>query len=216
MAQRKAKTINFAPDKVRKPSGLKRDGTPNSSWRKFKERLEIFDKIPLKEWKYEEVLGYIFKRYSSIYDIDFSLSYSGPPSKCSEIYCIKRMMSVLGTEDPKMSKDFIDWTFDTIIIPKKMQIESLAFFFTTKLIREFKSKFKKSKKITRSTQVPSSIEKIIEDMGFDDIVTYGDLAFAKKAIEMNPDNQAYKPYFKLFDELGNSDFDIKILESLDG
>lgn len=218
MARRKAQTITLAPDKVKKPSGLKRDGTPNAFWRRFQERLDAYSSVPLSEWKAEEALGHIFKRYTDHYDIDFSLSYSGPPTKCSEIYCTKRMMSMLGGEDPNMEmvKGFIDWSFDSVIIPKKLQIESLAFFFSQKLVREFKAKYKKSKKITRATQLPKNYEAVISSLGFDDIVTYGDLAFVKMAIDSDPENDSYRCYDKLFTSLKGEGFNSGILDTLEG
>jgi len=218
MVKRRSKVQVLAPDRVKKPSGLKNDGTPNASWRKFKERLEVYETVPVAEWGPDQALGHLFKRYSECFDVDFSLSYSGPPTKCSEIYCVKRMMTFLDGETPNMImvKDFIDWSFDSVIIPKKIQVESLAFFFAPKLVREFKSKYKKSKKITRSTQLPQNIEHIISVIGLDDIVTYGDLAFAKKTIDSNPNNNAYKPYIDLFKQLDDSGFNTSIIDFLEG
>ncbi len=217
MAPRKAKTISLVPDKVKKPSGLKNDGTPNAPWRKFKDRLEKYGTVPITEWNAEHALAHIFNRYCSHFDVDFSLSYSGPPTKCSEIYCTKRMMTLLGGENPNMKvvKDFIDWSFDSVIIPKKIQVESLAFFFSPKLVKEFKAKYKKSRQITRSTQLPQNVGSVSAGIGLDDIVTYGDLAFAKKAVESNPDNKAYRPYVELFEKISDI-FDINTLEYLEG
>jgi len=219
MAARKARTISLVPDKVKKPSGLKKDGTPNASWRKFKERLDSYTDTPVANWGPDQALGHLFKRYTDHFDIDFSLSYSGPPSKCSEIYCTKRMMSMLGGENPdmKMVKEFIDWSFDSVIIPKKLQIESLAFFFAAKLVREFKAKYKKSKTITRATKLPVLIEQIAEDHGLDDsITTYGELAFAKKAVDADPENGSYKIYHEFFTSLTQEGFDYSVLQSLEG
>ena len=213
-----SKVQKLAPDSVKKPSGLKKDGTPNASWRKFSERLEEYDNSPIKEWKAENLLGYIFKRYSDHYETSFSLSYSGPPSKCSEIYCVKRMLFVLNGEniDMELSKSYVDWAFDKIIIPKKMEIQSLAFFFTAKLIREFKSQYKKLNKITRANPLPKYVEDLVTDCGLgDSIATYGDLAFAKKAIDSNPDNEGYQVYRDMFFLLKNKGFDINILQRLD-
>lgn len=200
---------------VRKPSGIKNDGTPNVPWNKFQKRLSVYNLASIQDWKPEHFLGHILKRYIDVYGINYSLSYSGPPSKCSEIYCIKRMMSFLGGEnpDPLMVKEYIDWTYDSIIIPKKMQVESLALFFSSKLIREFKSKYKKSKKITRSTTIPPQYQDFIHGLGYDDISTYGDLAFIKMALDQSQDyNQDYR---NLFIELTSRGFDTGQLEYLE-
>lgn len=217
MAARKAKTITLVPDKVKKPSGLKNDGTPNVAWRKFQERLAAYSSKPVSEWKYEEILAHIFKRYSDVFGMNYSLSFSGAPTKCSEIYCVKRMVSFLSGENinPTMAKDFVDWTFDSVIIPKKVQVESLAFFFSVGLVKEFKAKFKKASTITRSTQLPKDFENIINDLGIDGVYTYGELAFVKKALNNNPDNAAYKPYHILLTMLGDKGLDLKVLDNLD-
>lgn len=214
MASRKSRTIILDNEKVKTPSGLKKDGTPNVPWRKFKERLDTYDSVPLKDWKHDQFLGHIFKRYETQFGTDFVLSYSGPPSKCSEIYCVKRMTTTLGTEDPETVKAFIDWMFDEQIIAKKMQIHSLAFFFTANLIKAFKAQYFKKKKITRASQLTQSLESIINSFGITDIVTYGDLAFAKMATDMNPED--YKEYNNLFNHLNELGFDMTILENLEG
>jgi hypothetical protein len=217
MLNKKSKIITLVPDVVKKPSGLKFDGTPNVPWRKFKERIDAYNSVPLKDWKSDQVLGHIFKRYSEVFGLNFSLSYSGAPSKCSEIYCVKRMMSMVDGDfpNPETVKSFIDWTFDSVIIPKKLQIESLAFFFSIKLIREFKAKYNKSKKITRSTELPKIYADMVNDLGIDDIITYGDLAFVSKAIALNPDNVSYKVYINLFEKLNLENFDLNIFDYLE-
>lgn len=200
---------------IRKPSGIKNDGTPNASWKKFQQRLDNYDSIPVQQWKPDNFLGYILKRYKDNYNINYTLSYSGPPTKCSEIYCVKRMMSFLGGEnpDPLMVKDYIDWVYGSVIIPKKMQIESIALFFTSTLIREFKSKYSKIKKITRSTEIPIPYVDIIRSSGYDDIVTYGDLAFIKMALEQ--DSEYNQEYRDLFSQLSSKGFDFNKLETLE-
>lgn len=69
MATRKSRTISLVPDKVKKPSGLKKDGTPNASWRKFKERLDAYTSVPVKNWTADQALGHLFKRYTDHFDM---------------------------------------------------------------------------------------------------------------------------------------------------
>jgi hypothetical protein len=201
--------------KTTKVSGLKLDGEPNAAWRKFKERLEKYDSKPVTEWKAEELLGHICKRYRELgSEFEYALSYSGPPSKCKEIYCVRRMVLALGNEDPVISKNYIDWLFDTIIIPKKVTLTSVAYFFTDAFIRDFKIDRKKSKKVTRNTQIPHEFEIAAEELQLS-IMTYGDLAFAKAAIDQDPTNEDYAPYHTLFQKLSSMGFDPNTLGTMD-
>jgi hypothetical protein len=214
MATRKAKSVILLPESVKKPSGLKKDGTPNVAWRDFSERLNNFDQIQIDQWEAEEILGYILKRYKDHYDINFSLSFSGPPSKCGEIYCVRRMMQTVGSQRGSIIKEYIDWVFDTIIIPKKMSVTTLAFFFTLRMCNEFKSIFKKRTQITKSTDIPSNYQTIISNLGLS-INTYGDLAFVKMALDKDDsESDSYDVYRKLFSELREIGFDECVLNSM--
>lgn len=196
---------------VRKVSGLKNDGTPNAYWRRFKKRLDDFESVPLEEWKAEEVLGYLLKRYRDHFQIDFSLSYSGPPTKCGEMYCTRRMMETIGTEKGWILKSYIDWVFDTVIIPQKMRIESLGFFFTPKLCNRFKAVFKDSQRITRTTLLPQSFVDVVEDVGVS-AESYGDLAFIKMAFDNDPSREQLGMLFERLESMG---FNPAVLDSLE-
>jgi hypothetical protein len=204
-----------AATKVRKVSGLKEDGSPNNSWLKFKAKLSECTYDDISEWKEHHFLGHILKRYKDYMGIDFTLSYSGPPSKCSELFCVKRMISFLGTDDNQTIKDYIDFVFDQYIVPKKVSLSSIAYFFTTNFIFEFKKKFRKETKITRSTLLPQDCKSVVTNLNLD-VITYGDLAFAKIAVENDPNNNELEIYTKMFDELKSIGFDDSVLGRLDG
>jgi hypothetical protein len=193
-----------------KLSGLKHDGRPNAYWRKFKERLDSYSDIPVVNWKEDQFLGHILKRYKDQMGIDFSLSFSGPPTKCKEIYCLRRMILALGTEDSTSIKNYIDWMFDCIIIPQKVTISSIAYFFTTAFILKFKKESRKNNRITRATILPEKYKVIVSNLELD-VNTYGDLAFAKVAIQDDPNNNVYDVYGKLFTELKTIGFDESVL-----
>lgn len=197
-----------------KLSGLNADGTPNAYWRRFKERLEAYDETPVAEWKDEHMLGHILKRYREVMDVDFSLSYSGPPTKCKEIYCTRRMILALGADDGPTVKQYIDWVFDTKIVPQKTTISSIAYFFTTNLVLTFKKEMRKLGRITRATELPENYQNIAVGLELD-VKTYGDLAFAKVALEDDPDNEDLTIYVTLFNELRSAGFDESTLKSLD-
>lgn len=200
--------------KVGKLSGLKISGEPNAAWKKFKQKLEIYDSIPISEWKFDNLFGYFVKRYQDQMKSNFPLSYVGPPSKCQEIYCTRRMMLSLGIEDFSLAKDYIDFVFDQFVIPKNITISSIGILLTESFIQKFKTKIRASKKITRSTQLPSDYETVINDLNLS-VYTYGDLAFAKLAIDENPNNEDYIVYQQLFDQLELIGFDKYILEEME-
>lgn len=196
-------------------SGLKLDHTPNAHWRKFKERLDNYDQTPVSEWKKEHILGHILKRYKDVVGVEFSLSYSGPPTKCKEIYCIRRILLQLGTEDGVVAKKYIDWVFDNVIIPQKVTFNSIGYFLTTNLILKFKAELRRQSRITRATELPEQFKDVAYNLSLD-VRTYGDLAFAKVAIDDDPENDNLKAYFELFMHLKEAGFDDAVLSSLEG
>jgi len=210
----KQKTISFVPDKIKKPSGLKNDGSPNVPWRKFKERIDNFESVPVDEWGDEEVLGYIAKRYKDHYEIDFGLSYSGPPSKCGEMFLIRRMKYKIGTEKGHILKDYINWVFDKILIPQKMSLTSLAFFFTEKIVQQYRAEFKKRHVITKSTELPNDFIDIASQLELP-LNTYGDLYFVKAAIDQDPDREDFTIYKQFLSQIKDKGFNEEILKSLE-
>lgn len=198
-----------------KLSGLKGDGKPNAYWRRFKERLDSFEQVPVNEWKDEQALAYILKRYKEVIGIEFSLSYSGPPTKCKEIYCIRRTILSLGTEDGEIIKKYIDYVFDTIIVPQKITVFSIAYFFTTNFILNFKKDMRKNNRLTRATKLPEQYISIVSNLGLD-VNTYGDLAFAKLVLNDSSNSDEYSEYIELFSQLTNIGFNVNILDTIEG
>lgn len=199
---------------IRKVSGLKADGAPNAYWRRFEERLENFESIQISDWKEEEILGYLLKRFRDHYGINFSLSYTGPPSKCPEMYCIRRTMKTIGTQKGWIMKDYIDWVFDTIIIPQRAKIESLGYFFTQKICNRFKASFQERQKVTRSTVLPPDYVSIAQESEMF-LQTYGDLAFAKMAIDNDPSREDAQSIRALFAQLESMGFNPVVLDYLE-
>lgn len=197
-----------------KLSGLNADGTPNAYWRRFKERLDNYEETAIQDWKAEHILGHILKRYKDQMGVEYALSYSGPPTKCKEIYCTKRMLLALGTEDGQTAKNYVDWVFDTVIIPGKVAISSIAYFFTTSFILRFKAERRRKSQISRATELPPDIKSVVENLSLD-VKTYGDLAFAKVAIDDDPGNEELSVYFRLFMDLKDKGFDESVLSTLE-
>ncbi|MCK9567816.1 hypothetical protein M0R72_02550 [Candidatus Pacearchaeota archaeon] len=214
MAPRK-KAVEPKVTKVQKISGLKADGTPNAFWQKFKAKLALYASDDISQWQEYHFLGHILKRYKDHMGIEFTLSYSRAPAKCSEMFCIKRMIAFLGVEDKQTIKDYIDFVFDQYIIPKKVSVTSIGYFFTTEFIFQFKKMFSKDSRISRSTQLPADYKSVVSSLNID-VCTYGDLAFAKLAIENDPNGSEVAIYIRMFDELKNIGFDDGVLGRLDG
>lgn len=212
MAGRKKTITLLVPDSVNKPSGLKTDGTPNIHWQRFSDKVKLFASKSPSEWSEEEILGYLLDRYSKHFEIEWSLSYSGPPTKCPEMYIIRRMLTTVGTQKGTIAKQYIDWVFDNEIIPKKKQISSLAYFFNVGLCNQFKANFRKATTITRTTELPHSYINSAISLGIT-VSTYGDLAFAKQAIDCNPED-SLNQYIELFSVLERDGFDKEILNQL--
>ncbi len=198
-----------------KPSGIKDDGDPNAYWRRFKQRLDSYADIPLSDWKQEQILGHILKRWKDHAGMEYPLSYSGPPTKCKEIYCVRRTMLMLGTENPHILKEYVDWIFDTKIIPGKVELTSIAYFFVSGFILNFKAELRKRARISRATELPPEIQNVAIGLELD-IRTYGDLAFAKVALEDDPENEELDIYSHLFIKLKEMGFDEDVLSSLEG
>lgn len=198
-----------------KLSGLNSDGSPNAHWKKFKERLDNYNDTAIENWTHEHILGHILKRYKDQVGTDFSLSHSGPPTKCKELYCTRRLVLALGTEDPIIIKKYIDWVYDTIIIPGKVLVSSIAYFFTINMILKFKQEQRKQARISRATKLPENYLNIVQEMSLD-VKTYGDLAFAKMALENSPENEDLAIYLQLFNALKVIGFNENILGKLEG
>jgi hypothetical protein len=212
MARTKVKKVAFT-----KTSGLKQDGTPNASWVKFIDRMSLHKALPLAEWRADQLLGYIFSRYEDHYGLKWALSFSGPPSKCSETFCIQRTCNNLGTNDISFVKNYVDWIFDTILIPKKVNLKSLGYFFTSSLCIEYRTTLLKSYKLSKAKELPSKLLEKAKEFEVS-INTYGDLAFAKLAVDQFSKDEVpedYLPYKNLFNWLDKERFDYSVLSRLE-
>lgn len=196
----------------KKPSGLRKDGTPNAHWQKFINETKRHQELPVHRWSLNQILGYIIDRYTKHMGIPFRFSYSGSPTKSKEIYCMKRMATNLATEDPNILKQYIDWIFDKQIIPNKTPIKSLAYFFTRGLCDKFLYHYSQSQRITRTTPLPPKFVEEANSLGLQ-LNTYGDLAFAKMAVNNSPED--YSEYINYFDRIKNLGFNEQLLNKIE-
>jgi hypothetical protein len=182
-------------------------------WQKFLAKFKEIDNLPITEWKEPHVLGYFCHRFETHYEQKFALSFRGAPSKCNEIYMIKKTMAMLNTTDMSVIRSYIDWVFDQKIIPGKIKIRSIGFLTTPGFGNEFNQYRAKKEKIIKSTELPARYRKIADDLDLP-VATYGDLAFIKMALEQSPDSDARAPYKILFHNLITLGFEPTILNTL--
>ena len=83
----------------------------------------------------------------------------------------------------------------------------------TNFCNEFKLYQVKKSKICRSTSLPANYKEIAEKFDVP-ANTYGDLAFAKSALDSNPDNDAVLSYKTLFHELYKIGFEFEMIKNL--
>lgn len=182
-------------------------------WQKFLAKFDEIDSLPISKWKEAHLLGYFCQRYQKYYEQKFALSFRGAPSKCNEIYMIKKTMAMLDTTDPEIVHNYIDWIFDCKIIPGQIKIRSIGFLTTPGFGNEFNQYRKKKQRIVKSTELPVKYQSIINDLDLQ-ANTYGDLAFIKMALDQSPNSVAMAPYKLLFNKLVALDFEPEILNTL--
>lgn len=173
-------------------------------YKKFFNKFEEIDSLPLGEWKVLHILAYLCKKYETYYGLKYSFKFNNPaPSKSYEVYQIRKLSNMISS-DPQILKNYLDWVFDKKVIEKKKRITSLGYFTHIEIVNEFKFKFLfNKKKIARTDQLPLNISSICLHHGFD-IKTYGELAFIK-----HMPNQE-----KLFNELQLIEFKINLLDEI--
>lgn len=178
-------------------------------WQKFLAKFKDIEALPTSEWKEVHLLGYFCQRYERCYQQKFALSFRGAPSKCNEIYMIKKTMVMLNTLSSDVVKLYIDWVFDGKIIPGKIKIRSIGFLTTPGFGNEFNQYRAKKEKIVKSTELPIKYQEIIDGLGLP-VYTYGDLAFVLMALDQSSTDQiteshhlmSYKNLFKYLIAVG--------------
>jgi len=173
-------------------------------YKKFFNKFEEINSLPITEWKVVHLLGYLCAKYEAYYNLKYSFKFNNPaPSKSYEVYQIKKLSNMLSS-DPTILKQYLDWVFDKKIIEKNKRITSLGYFTHLDIINEFKFKFLFNKKtIIRTDNLPDSIINICSKYGVS-ISNYAELAFVKKM----PDKS------DLINEIKDTGFDLNILDKI--
>lgn len=182
-------------------------------WQTFFKKLDQWKELPIEEWKEYQLLGYLMDRAEKFLGRKLAITLSGQPSKCPEIFFIKKIIYSLDTTDQELVKNYIDWVFDNKIIPGNVKIRSIGYFQNNSFANQFLNNIKKSQVVTRTTNLPIEY-KMIVDFFKVPAETYGDLAFVQKALEVNPDDEDSETYKKMFFNLKTIGFKDSILKEL--
>lgn len=182
-------------------------------WDTFFKKLSMWKDMPVSDWKEYQVLGYLISRLESYLERKFAFSLSGQPSKCPEIFFVKKIIYSLDTKDTEIIKNYIDWVFDNKIIPSKTKLRSVGYFHNSSFANQFLDEVKKSNKITRTTPLPVEYKTIV-DYFKAPAETFGDLAFVKKVIESNPEDDDAVTFKKMFSNLISIGFKEEFIKDL--
>jgi len=179
-------------------------------WKNFFNKFNEIDDLDPVYWKEVHLLGHICRRFEQIFGRKFSVTIKSAPSKSPDIRVMKRLLAMLHTTNMKLAKEYVDWVYDTKIIPKNTRFRTVGYFLTSSFVNDFFYARKEKEQIKRSTKLPSSYIELANALGIDDIETYGDLAFVKIACDQNSEN-SYKRFFDNLEVLG---FEENILEEI--
>lgn len=194
MAKEKVKEVQSPEDLLSKP------------WRKFLDKLKESKPEKIHKWEPIHLLSYNLECFKRVYGLDYSLSFAGPPSKCTEIVLTKRLFSVLNTTNPVLVKEYLDWAWKNKV-EGKTRIRNISFFNNAGVANEFKFFWKEKNKVTKTSSLPQDCLDIIADLNLP-IQTYGDLIFVKAVLEADstsPENQVYAEAMKRLYSIGFED-----------
>lgn len=179
---------------------------PNKWWSKFLAKKPDLDTVPVIDWSMQHLILYFTKRYEQKFGVTYSFKFTGTPSKCYEIYQMKRLAAMLAPDSVTL-KEYIDWVFDTKVTGNKT-FRVIGFLANDTYVSEFKFKFNRIKAITRATMLPPRILQLVQDCGIENVNTYGDLAFLWRMVSTDADSN----HSQFFEKLMSTGFDSSALE----
>ena len=182
-------------------------------WQKFFKKFAQVDELPNSEWKPVHQLAHFSRRYRDHFSKRFSFSVRGAPSKCAEVYMIKRISAMLGTTNQRIIRNYVDWVFDNKIIKGNKKIRALGFLANAQFCNEFHLAMVAAQKIGRATELPSEYIVVVDRLDVP-ANTFGDLAFAKNAMDNDPMHESVKVYHQLFRELYKVGFEFEMIKDL--
>lgn len=182
-------------------------------WENFFKKINLHKETPVEDWKEYQILGYLVARFESHFQRKFAFALNSQPAKCSEMFFIKKIVYSLDAKDPEIVKKYIDWVFDKKIIPGKVKIRTIGYFHNSSFANQFLDDLKKLNQITRTTALPEEYKTIVNYFKAP-AETFGDLAFVKKVIESNPDDEDSITFKKMFSNLISIGFKEDCLKDL--
>lgn len=175
-------------------------------WQNFFVRMDsLGDNI--HEWTSLDLLAYFGKKYKEHFNRSYAFDTKKSPSYCSDGFLIKKLVGMLQTTNQHKIKDYIDWVFAN----KVKKILSFGYFANNKFCNEYLDLIEKKNKITRTTVLPSEYLNVINLLNLP-VSTFGDLMFAKQAVDANPIGRAL--YVNMFNELYKVGFEFEMLSGL--
>jgi len=169
-------------------SGGSLTDAPNENYRKFFNRFSEIETLDTKDWKPVHVLSYFCKKYYDTYNIKYKFKFNSPaPSKCFEVFQIKKLASLL-TSDPVLLKEYIDWVYLNKVTKAKRRLTSISFMTVEGIMNEYKfnvllKQDNVNNTVDRSTPIPETYKSVFDNAGLT-INTYGDLAFLAQMNDM--------------------------------
>lgn len=183
-------------------------------WQKFFLKFKEIDSLDKREWKDTHILAYLSKKHEELYGRALPIAIKGAPSKCAELFFIKKMKVLLSTVNPVVIVEYIDWIFEKKLAPKRYPLKTLGFFIVSSFVPEFlqtKETFIKPVNVSRSTEFPPSYKELAKELDID-INGYSDLAFIQMKIEKTNDTSS--KYFQLMENLKLLGLDINKLKEM--
>jgi hypothetical protein len=163
---------------------------PHPKYKDFFEKFAEIESLPIDQWKPAHLIGLFCKLYKQHYNIDYKFKFNSPaPSKCYEVFQIKKLAQGL-TSDPIKLKKYIEWAFQEKVKISKKRISSIAFLSHEFMITEYKLKYLsgdlREQKLQRTTMLPVEYLSVINKYGHK-ISTYGELSFLSQMNNFSTD-----------------------------
>ena len=185
-------------------------------WQKFLDKFKDIESEPFKSkvflWRQEHMLAYMCKRFEMLYGHKFSIAMDKSPTKCTEMVFVRKMISSLGTTDMVKVKNYVDWVYDTKVIPNNKKLTKFSYFMSQGFCNEFNFKQVEQKIIKRSTELPPTYKAIAANLNVS-VNTYGDLAFIKMAADKAKGDLA-NINVQFLENIKTLGFEVQMLETI--
>jgi len=184
---------------------------PNDRYKKFFDKFQEIDTLPIADYKYQHILGYFCRKYQQAYGTEYQWKYNHQlPTKSYEVWNYNVLCSKLSS-DPQILRDYIDWVFLNIVPKAKRKLTAISFMTKDEVVNPYKMNVllggKKNLNVDRSTNLPENYHQAL-GQSLSTITTYGALAFA---VQMDPRPIGLDEALEKMKELG---FDEEILKRI--